>query len=265
MALSLLLIAVAIKAIQEYRNETEYSYFSLWSYKTREKVFEKDGKSVHLIGMIHIASKEYYLDVTSGRNMAIWNPDTGHKENKIVTLMEGIKYEKEKKRRDISSLNYIGISQALGLERQGKYSNKFPNIHSADIDFADFSEETKDEIAKISSIMDKLSSFLMKKISFQEFADFMTENKVDKFLVEDSPVKHEMIFKRNDYLWNEFEKKESSYDTILVPWGAAHLPDIEQRLIEKGYVLKEKREYKSYNVIKVAFNVIKSLIGHLLS
>ena len=41
---------------------------------------------------------------------------------------------------------------------------------------------------------------------------------------------------RNDRLQLEIEKSLLDYAEIVVPWGALHLPDIEHRIRELGFV-----------------------------
>jgi hypothetical protein len=48
-------------------------------------------------------------------------------------------------------------------------------------------------------------------------------------------VLSDILDKRNEHLIAQIEKALSTYDTIVVPWGAMHLPAIELQLQEWGF------------------------------
>jgi hypothetical protein len=44
-----------------------------------------------------------------------------------------------------------------------------------------------------------------------------------------------LIGARNQVLMDRFDAMNSEFSEVYIPWGAAHLPDVEKRLIERGY------------------------------
>ena len=44
-----------------------------------------------------------------------------------------------------------------------------------------------------------------------------------------------LLAQRNDSLMRHFEESAPGHTEVFIPWGAAHLPDIEQRLLSRGY------------------------------
>jgi hypothetical protein len=43
------------------------------------------------------------------------------------------------------------------------------------------------------------------------------------------------VKRRNEKLMKVFLEHESRYAEVFIPWGAAHLPDLERRLTALGY------------------------------
>ncbi len=39
-----------------------------------------------------------------------------------------------------------------------------------------------------------------------------------------------------------FDLKSKTYDTIIIPWGAAHMPYFSKALLERGYKVVKREE-----------------------
>ena len=79
----------------------------------------------------------------------------------------------------------------------------------------------------------------MEKLNFRTLftmPDGMTSLELEDLIVEG------LVKKRNDRLMEVLIEEEKNYAEFFVPWGAAHLPDLERRLVALGYeVVKEHR------------------------
>ena len=47
--------------------------------------------------------------------------------------------------------------------------------------------------------------------------------------------------KRNDLLLVELDKNLATYDTIIIPWGAMHMPDLETGLLAREFAQTSER------------------------
>jgi hypothetical protein len=51
----------------------------------------------------------------------------------------------------------------------------------------------------------------------------------------------ELIDKRNAHVLAIFDEKAGDYTTIVIPWGALHMPGLEAGLKERGYRVESER------------------------
>jgi len=54
-------------------------------------------------------------------------------------------------------------------------------------------------------------------------------------------VMEDLVDKRNAKVLAEFDKRLDRYDTVVVPWGALHMPKLERSLKDRGF--KIERNY----------------------
>jgi hypothetical protein len=54
---------------------------------------------------------------------------------------------------------------------------------------------------------------------------------------------NDLLRKRNRRLLQEIHDRLSDSDNLIVPWGAAHMPEIAEQIQKSGFHLKETREY----------------------
>jgi len=53
----------------------------------------------------------------------------------------------------------------------------------------------------------------------------------------------DLLRKRNRHLLDEVQRRLSESDNVVVPWGAAHMPEIARELQKDGFRLQESRDY----------------------
>ena len=58
-------------------------------------------------------------------------------------------------------------------------------------------------------------------------------------------VMTDIIDKRNEAVIASLSKTLQHYDTIIIPWGAMHMPGIEAAILEQGFKPGEKKERMS--------------------
>lgn len=188
-----------------------------------ERYFTRDGLELRLLGMAHIARKSFYEDVKNSLN-----------GKTALMLMEGITDDKELL---TSPLDYGTLASKIGANNQrDEFSpaSMPENIEviRADVDTADFSTGTIEILNHIGQTYSGEGFTLTNLIAmYLKLSD--AEN--SRNLMKD------LITRRNECLLGHLEANLSRHQLILIPWGALHLPDIEKRVVEKGFVLREQK------------------------
>lgn len=224
----------------------DYTKFTFSSISLLERVFIRDGKKVFLIGMMHIGEQDFYDSLNQKMREAT--------DGKRIVLTEGVS-DKHKILPDEfkSGKTYGKWAKRLGLKvqnseekamsdddveaRNEEWASRGVAFMNADIDISELSETHQETLVKILESLgsDNLAEILAgpETVSGSEMEDLMMEGLL-KF--------------RNDRLMEFFEESiKLDVSEIYIPWGAAHLPDIEERLINQGF---EKISEESRPVVR---------------
>lgn len=218
-----------------------YVRFSFKSIDLVERVFEKDGQRIHLVGMMHIGDGSFYRELNQRMRAA---PTTGRR----LVLTEGVADEQGILPDGFKSgRTYAKLAGSLGLEPQnnpiktdpGKQPAPRPDsitringvtFQNADIDVSALDEKHKAILVAILEMLD--TSSLAELIVAQP--EGFTGRDVELLLFEG------LLGQRNDVLMEHFTRSGPDYTEVFIPWGAAHMPDIEQRLLDLGYTLQSE-------------------------
>jgi hypothetical protein len=190
-----------------------------------DRHYQRDGREIRLVGMMHIGDPERYRALT--RSFA--------RESTIV-LAEGVSDEKG---RIASSLHYGKAARAIGLAPQedlesylleGEGSDavapEWPVVRRADVDASAFSPETIEMVRWAAQVWDA--------------GDLPTALRILVRGAREHPEHSRAFFadvvdKRNEHLVGEIERALGEYERVVVPWGALHLPGIEQTVLSWGF------------------------------
>lgn len=199
-----------------------------------ERVYEKDGRRVHLVGMVHIADSGFYDSL----NRSLAEPVEGRR----LVLMEGVSDSGNLLPGSFASGNtYREMAERLGLAEQalgfavqaGKpgsgsaeeaWAKLGVDFRHADIDIGELDPLHRDRLVSLLSAMENLDLS-----SFLSLPDDMTARELEELIVEG------LVKQRNARLMEVFAAAEAGYAEVFIPWGAAHLPDLERRLAALGY------------------------------
>ncbi len=203
-----------------------------------ERVFEKQGHRVHLIGMMHIGKADYYAEL---KTRIAQQP-----EGTRVILQEGVRDREEVLPRHFTSGSlYRTIAAQLGLEMQGRLDLGGPganlaeeeerkaawqalgvHFHEADVDISDLPERHRRLLVELFDMIgaSSVEQMLLASSRFE----------MDPGDIEDL-IMNGLIGARNEHLMQEFDDVAAGHDEVYIPWGAAHLGDIEHRILAKGY------------------------------
>jgi hypothetical protein len=203
-----------------------------------ERVFEKDGQSVHLIGMMHIGDGSFYNDLNERMRTT---PSVG----KRIILTEGVADAQELLPAGFKSgQTYAKLARSLGLQPQNAPTEpdlrdaepqvpvEIPGVtfQNADIDVSDLDEEHLELLIALLEMLDvdDIAEFLVAQPQGVSGRDI-------ELLLADG-----LIGQRNEVLMENFAESAAEYTEVYIPWGAAHLPDIEARLLEQGYTQRDE-------------------------
>lgn len=183
------------------------------------KYVRNDGASVHLYPMAHVADRNFYQTVSQS-----------FPSNSIV-LMEGVTDQEHLLTNHIS---YKRMAATLGLsEQQKEFKPSEEQMERADVDIKEFTPNT---IGFLNLVM-RIHSKGLNAASLMELMSFSPPPGFEKELFDD------LLRKRNRHLLDELKKRLPESQNIVVPWGAAHMPEIAREIQKDGFQLAEARDY----------------------
>jgi hypothetical protein len=216
-----------------------------------EKVYAQGEKEIRLAGMIHMGREGYYEELSDSFR-------TGHS----LLLAEGVT---DKKGLLTRQFNYGKVAGLLGLvsQEQQLFAGRLidaasldyplsdaigePDILRADIDLQDFDPQTIKVLNAIGTYLLNNSSL---SLGYQEFNRWAEQNitaEVSQILMAD------LVLKRNLNLLSFLPKGLKKYQTILIPWGALHMPGIEEAVKARGFSLRDSRERLSIDFFSLSY------------
>lgn len=234
---SILSLPAGVLGVANVIEDTSAGYVRLTpqGIQLTERIFEKDGRRVHLIGMAHIADGGFY----DALNTSLAEPIEGRR----LVLLEGVSdREKILPQSFASGETYRAMAEKLGLAEQAlgfamqsdkpddgqntleAWAERGVDFQRADIDVSELDPVYRDRLVALLGAMGNLSLE-----SFLSMPGDMTAKELEDLMVEG------LVKKRNTHLMEVFAEHESDYAEVFIPWGAAHLPDLDRRLSALGY------------------------------
>lgn len=190
--------------------------------RVAHRTYADDGRTVDLIGMIHLGRRSAYEELFAPI------PAEG-----TLVLEEGV--------RDTGGLLITGplydrVAAGLGLEAQRPVAEmSVLETRNADVDVATFSEGTRGLLRKVFAIYtaeDPAAAVL-------DYLIFVRSQKDAETLL--SELLEDVVHRRNQHLLLEIDRALGERRRVVVPWGAYHLPGIEQALLARGFERRSER------------------------
>jgi hypothetical protein len=178
-----------------------------------------DGKTIQLFPMSHVAERSFYRMLSESFST-----------NSII-LMEGVSDEKGLLTNRIS---YHRMAKSLGVaEQQKEFKPSHGEIVRADVDVEQFTTNTIGFLNLLMLVHSKglNAEILMQMIQFSPAPGFEQE------------LFGDLLGKRNRQLVEELRSRLSQSETFVVPWGAAHMPEIAREIQKLGFRLAEARDF----------------------
>lgn len=181
------------------------------------KYVRHDGKTLQLVPMSHIGEPDFYRTLSQS-----------FPTNSII-LMEGVT---DNRNLITNEITYQRMATALGVAEQKEQFQPRGKLVPADVDVAQFTTNTIDCLNLVMLIHSKgvNAETVLKLMQFS--APHFEEQLFD-----------DLLRKRNQHLMEEIHARLSQAENIIVPWGAAHMPEIAREIQKSGFRMDETREY----------------------
>ena len=131
-------------------------------------------------------------------------------------------------------ISYKRMATSLGLSQQQKEFKPSPvQMVPADIDVDQFAPSTIGFLNLVMLIHTRGLTAQNLLLLMQSSGSIETEEQVFR----------DILGKRNHHLLQEIRDHLSESDQLVVPWGAAHMPEIAREIQKSGFHLESSREY----------------------
>lgn len=182
------------------------------------KYTRADGKTIQLVPMSHIGDAGFYRQLMQSF------------PTNATVLMEGVTDDQNLLTNHIT---YKRAATKLGLaEQQKEFKPTTVRMVPADVDVSVFTSNT---ISMLNLVM-LVHAKGMTPENVQQLMQYKPRPGYEVELFND------LLHKRNLHLLGEIEAQLPEADVLIVPWGAAHMPEIAREIQKSGFHLNETQE-----------------------
>ena len=234
-------MALSVASLHLYDQTGGFARLRPTGLQMTEKVYRHAGKEIRLTGMIHIADQAYFEEVLQSIS-----------SNRTIVLAEGVT---DNQHHLAFRFTYGALAKNLGLTSQEKmvFTGKFIeaeelqtagsnteeadyHILRADIDVNDFDPKT---IEFLNVIGEHILNSTSKADGLRHYLNWIKENSDE---VTPKSIMKDILHRRNAEVILHLNRALDYYDTIIIPWGALHMPEIETAILGKNFQLAETRQ-----------------------
>jgi len=190
-----------------------------------ERAYTRGDSTVRLLGMMHIGDEATYQAIADSLD----DPDT-------LVLTEGVSDEQGLLG---ERMHYETVADRTGLVSQRPFDSyrEGLRLRNADVDVSAMSERTQLTLRLTTTMFDADGLNLPALLELIELSGETTEADQELFW-------YDVIDLRNAVLIEHLEQAVLEAPVVVVPWGAAHLPAIEDELLSWGYAPGDERRYQ---------------------
>jgi hypothetical protein len=212
-----------------------------------ERIYRLNDRTIRLSGMIHVGDQQFYDDM--GKSAS---------SGRTVILAEGVTDEDGliKNRFGYGKMaGFLGLSSQEKMRLKGrliegkdiglKSGSAETDIVRADIDTRDLKKETLYFLNNIGKYLNEGESFAATIIALNSWAEKELTPEMNNIIMSD------ILHMRSRVLIGYLDKVLPHYETVVIPWGALHMAEIEEAVLQRGFVLQEKRYRESIDFRKM--------------
>lgn len=220
-----------------------------------ERRYRRDDREVVLVGMMHVGDPELYREIYAS-----------FVRDSTLVLQEGITDEEGRIR---GRLSYEPLAEALGLGAQPAVAQVLDELHAddedagpgwphlrhADVDAAEFSAETLTFIEQMARVLGAEDP----AAALRAFGAYLRGLDADAW----PTIRHDILTRRNAHVVDELAAALPDYARVVIPWGALHMPGIQQALLEQGFESVEARRRLAVDYGTLLGGIGRALREHL--
>ncbi len=200
-----------------------------------ERSYHLNNKVIRLAGMMHIGQKDYYEELSNSMSAEATIILTEGVTDQDGLLNQQFNYGKLAGILGLSSQDKMRIDgnqiDLENLDAPGRAVGEWdkPDIARADIDLNRFDPKTIDFLNTLGRTL-----FSSKPLaeSLAEYNHWVDENMSPERIAS---VMADILDKRNQVVIRSMLRTLEHYDTVIIPWGAMHMPEIESAVFEQGF------------------------------
>ncbi|HEY9171210.1 MAG TPA: hypothetical protein VI136_02895 [Verrucomicrobiae bacterium] len=178
-----------------------------------------DGKAIELIPMSHVGESAFYQMVAESF------------QTNATVMLEGVTDDRGLL---TNKITYQRMASSLGLTEQAEeFQPSRGELVHADVDIEVFGTNT---IGFLNLIM-LVHAKGMSPETVLKLMQYTPPPQFEQQLLKD------LLQKRNRHLLGEIQARLPESERILVPWGAAHMPELAREIQKTGFRLDQTREY----------------------
>lgn len=254
LALAMLVLSAANAYLAEYA--AGFMHVRPGGLYMTERVYQRDNRTIRLAGMIHVGEKNYYDDLA--RSVA---------PGRTIVLAEGLSDDGNLLR---NRFDYGRVADFLGLTSQEKLlfrgrlieEDEFDaarpdsrgrsetDILRADLDVSAFRPPTILVLDAIGKQLRESPSFMKGFTALNAWGEKHITSEMNEIIIDD------ILHRRNRELIRHLGKALERYDTVVIPWGALHMKEIEEEVLRRGFRLREERERVSIDFRKLLMGLL---------
>jgi hypothetical protein len=260
LALLLVFLAVADSYMSAYT--AGFMHITPGGLRMVERIYRRDNRTIRLPAMIHVGSREYYDGLT--RSI---------KPGRSIVLAEGVSDDENLLHNSIDygkMAGYLGLASQHEMHFQGRVIDEeefeLPRLSQghagdkkmageleilrADVDVSNFRPPTLLLLNALGKHLQENSSFINGFLALNAWGEKNITPEMSEVIMDD------ILHRRNKEVLRYLEKALVNYDTVVIPWGALHMKEIEAEVLKRGFKLQEERERVSIDFKKVLSDVL---------
>ena len=217
-----------------------------------DRTYRRDHRTIRLSSMIHVGDRKYYDELAGsippGRTIVLAEGVTDQKQ----LLQNRFDYERVAGFLGLTSQDKMLFrgklieAEALDEAPRGEKEQAGPiHILRADVDVSDFHPPTILLLDAIGKHLRESPSPVKGLMSLNAWAE--KNISPEKYEV----IMNDILHRRNREVISYLGKALDRYDTVVIPWGALHMKEIEQEVLRRGFKLQEERERVSIDFRKM--------------
>lgn len=192
------------------------------------RTYVKDDHTVILQAMMHVGEQAAYEAIFDSF------PEG------CVVLAEGVS---DKRKVWATRLSYAKGARKAGLVAQTSvpWPGDRCTIHAADIDVSDFSETTRGLLDAATALWDADTTEEALTAWSKAEAASRDPDVIDEVI-------DDILHDRNQHLIGEIDAALAEHAVVVVPWGALHLPEIEEAVLARGFTRTGEHRQRLFDV-----------------